>query len=84
MASMYLYAIKDIVAKEFGPVFQAKNDQVAVRQVNNTFKTMPPGEAEEFHLYRLGEFDQETGIILRSNQLEPIKWYFAPMNLKEE
>ena len=41
MASMYLYSIKDIVAKEFGPIFQAKNDQVAVRQVNNTFKTMP-------------------------------------------
>lgn len=84
MASMYLYAIKDIVAKEFGPVFQAKNDQVAVRQVNNTFKTMSPGEAEEFHLYRLGEFDTEAGLLMRLDAPEKINWYFgAPVEGKE-
>lgn len=80
---MNLYSIKDIIAEEFGPVFQAKNDQVAVRQVNNTFRATPPGDPESFQLYRIGEFDPETGILLRADTLEPIKWFVVTPEPKE-
>lgn len=82
--AMQLYSIKDVVAQEFGPVFQAKNDGVAIRQVNNTFKTMPPGDADAFHLFKIGEFDTETGLLMRLDAPEKINWYFvAPVEGKE-
>lgn len=56
-----LYTIRDIVAGEFGPVYESKNDEVAVRQyqmvINKTeFK-------DDYTLYYIGDFDKETGIL---------------------
>lgn len=57
-----LYTIKDTIADEFGPLFQAKNDGVASRQ----FKHLLQREDLDFNnneylLYCVGEWNTEDG-----------------------
>ncbi len=55
-----LYSIYDKDAKEFGPLFNAKNDAVASRYVVQMID-----EAINVHsyaLYCMGEYDTENGI----------------------
>lgn len=53
-----LYVIFDSVAEESGPIFQAKNDAVALRQFGNLQKK--EGFSDEFSLWCFGSFDHET------------------------
>lgn len=55
-----LYAIYDKDAKEFGPLFNAKNDVVASRYVSQMIKDVP--SADSYALYQMGEYDVEHGI----------------------
>lgn len=65
---MFIYAIKDVKATEFIQIFKQKNDEMALRDVSNVCNdprnllmfTSP----QDFELYRLCEFDSETGTIL--------------------
>ncbi len=56
-----VYTIYDVVAKECGPIFQAKNHDVAVR----AFKSLISENLDvhinvhDYDLYCLGEFDNE-------------------------
>ena len=57
----YVYCIFDKVANEGGPLFQAKNDAVALRQ----FQMMREGlhkevRPDDFKLFRLGFYDSDT------------------------
>jgi hypothetical protein len=64
-----LYCIKDIVANEAGPIFQAKNDGVAIR--NYVAMCMENHlSADEFILYRVGQYDPETMSIRVSDPLQ--------------
>lgn len=56
-----LYSIYDRVAKESGPVFQAKNDDVAVRATCSLLSSVDL--CEDYILYRVGTFDAENHII---------------------
>lgn len=58
-----LYSLLDSVAEEFGPIFQAKNDDVAMRNVIQMFTEMHADVAslESYHLYYVGDFDSELG-----------------------
>lgn len=60
---MPIYSIKDFVAGEFGPIFQAKNDQVAMRQWGNLIESQQIKNQSEYGLFRLGTYDCESGII---------------------
>ena len=57
-----VYTIYDVVAKECGPIFQAKNHDVAVR----AFKSLISENLDvhinvhDYDLYCLGEFDTEA------------------------
>lgn len=57
-----LYSIKDVVADEFGPIYEAVNDGVAIRNFSKILQevTYP----EDFELYKVGEFDVKTGEIM--------------------
>lgn len=56
-----LYSIYDRVAKESGPVFQSKNDDVAVRATCSLLSDVD--SIEDFILYRVGTFDVENHLI---------------------
>lgn len=56
---MFYYAIYDTQAEEFGPLFPAKNDKVAVRHFNQLIAgSVHP---EDYFLKNMCEMDQETG-----------------------
>ncbi len=54
-----IYTIYDKVAEECGPVFQAKNDLVAVRMLKSMVSENPNIPVDEYEVYCLGEFDTE-------------------------
>ncbi len=55
-----LYSIYDKDAKEFGPLFNAKNDIVASRYVVDMIKDVK--YVDSYALYCMGEYDTEYGI----------------------
>jgi hypothetical protein len=55
---MHIYTIYDELAKEYGPLFEAKNDFVALRNFRNM---KIPGPA--FKLFKLGSVDREDECI---------------------
>jgi len=63
-----LYTIHDCIAKESGNVFTAKNDEVALRQVKNTFVENQYMNITEYKLYRLGFYNPETSEILPAKE----------------
>lgn len=54
-----VYSIRDVVAKELGPIFIAKNDDVAVRMVCENFTAR---RFKDLELCRVGSFDTEKGL----------------------
>jgi len=54
-----LYVVFDKVAAEAGPVFQAKNDGVALRQYNELLVKNQVKNTEEYQLLCLGQYDTE-------------------------
>lgn len=59
---MNLYSVNDIVAGEFGPLWQAKNDQIAIRQYHTILKDVKDFR-EDYQLMRMGTYDTEHGTI---------------------
>lgn len=55
-----LYTILDRIAEECGPIFEAVNDQVAMRSYRNLVKDFSPEAKMEYRLYRLGTFDNKA------------------------
>lgn len=56
-----LYSIYDKDAKEYGPLFNAKNDVVASRYVEEMVKDV--SHLDSYALYLMGEYDTENGIV---------------------
>jgi hypothetical protein len=54
-----LYTVFDVLAEEGGPVFQAKNDGVALRNFHNIIQSqaLNPGD---YQLFRLARYDTES------------------------
>ena len=68
MSKYNIYSVKDVKMGFMTPIYQ-KNDAVAVRDLSNvvndkTNKTFISENYEDVELYKLGEFDEETGEII--------------------
>lgn len=61
---MKLFSVFDWKAREFGPIFEAKNEDVAIRQFKNMLSSERMLCPEDYSLYCFGEFDREKGEIL--------------------
>lgn len=59
-----LYSIKDIVACEYAPPFVSKNDEVAIRQVRQSYAKLDKSVVMDFELHRIGQWDDESGKIV--------------------
>lgn len=55
-----IYTIYDVLAKECGPIFQAKNDEVAKRAFKSLVDDTPNVVDSDYEIYCLGEFDTEN------------------------
>lgn len=72
---MKIYALKDVKSSEFINIFLQKNDNMAIRYVQQLILNPQNGLisscAEDFELYCLGDMLMETGFI--TPQVEFIK-----------
>lgn len=68
---MRIYAIRDKLAKETGPLFEAKNDDVAMRNFDQVVQKT--GKSEEFLLIGFGSIDHESDDIELYDKSEVIK-----------
>lgn len=57
--SSRVYVIYDIVAKEAGPLFTAKNDDVAARNFRQLLAHENVEDPKEYQLMCVGEYDSE-------------------------
>lgn len=55
----FYYSIFDKDAEEYGPLFPAKNDAVAIRGYNQTVASVP--DSSSYSLWCLSSFDSESG-----------------------
>lgn len=60
---MNLYVVFDKIAGECGPVFEAKNDAVALRQYRHLVASNPGFVQDDFELMQVGTMDKETMVI---------------------
>lgn len=61
----YLYTIKDYVANDFGPIFEAKNHDVALRSFKQLTQTV--FDKKDYALYCVGWFDPKDGRLYEKN-----------------
>jgi len=59
-----LYSILDRTAEMLGPIFEAVNDGVAVRNYSNVIAKTQQEYRNDYALCRLGEFNSKTGEII--------------------
>lgn len=58
-----LYILRDQIAEMAGPIFEAKNDNVARRNIKNMFMQKKEANPNDFALFKIGEKHTETGEI---------------------
>lgn len=71
MTMLRIYSILDLKAQEFSPPFFQKNDRLAMRVVTESAKgngSMLSAYPDDFMLYRIGDFDNESGMITCDNR----------------
>lgn len=57
-----LYTVRDLLAEESGPVFQAKNEAIAQRNYHRMMEEQKLNP-EEYELTKVGTFDSEEGTL---------------------
>ena len=57
----YIYTLYDKVAEEYGPIFEQKNDNVAIRCIEQQFGANKHMLASDFILYRVGGITRLDG-----------------------
>lgn len=66
-----IYSIKDTKLGKFAQPFNAPNDAIAKRMLNSTIKAGGNNIAdypEDFQLFKLGQYDEETGELTTENK----------------
>lgn len=61
-----MYVLFDKIAQESGPIFEAKNDGVAIRNYKGFLSSKESLFDNEFELVKIGEIDKETNIITQN------------------
>jgi len=79
---MRLYVVRDQLAEESGPIFEAKNDLVAQRNFKQYMEKSKANFAD-FKLYVLGEIEHENDYVVIYPVAHVVDMY-VPIELKEE
>jgi hypothetical protein len=57
----YVYSIQDELADEFGPLFEAPTDAVALRQFQHLISQVDAFSRKDYKLFKFGSFEQVEG-----------------------
>lgn len=63
--TMQIYVVVDRVAEESGPLFEARNDGVALRNLNLMLQKVEGAGPRDFILLRLGSINHNTNEIIQ-------------------
>lgn len=79
-----VYSIYDVKAKEYGPLFLAKNDDIAVRMIKTNLKDIL--YPQDYELYQVGCFDNESGELIYASLdlVSDLSSIFMPKSSDEE
>ena len=77
-----IYTVFDKVAGEYGPLFEAKNNAVALRQFKHLIATVVVENRDDYVLYSCGTFDHDTGTLVYAD-LEAVA-YSGDLDDKEQ
>lgn len=69
----YVYAILDDLAEDFGPLFEAPTDAVALRNFNALIRGVDDVSRNDYVLYRFGEFSIIEGGAVLVALAEPVE-----------
>lgn len=75
-----LYSIKDILAEEYGPIFEAKNDAVATRSYKQLVEKNKLNTSE-FVLYYVGKFENDGDGVIHNDLIYPM---LVALDIKED
>ncbi len=81
MALSNLYVVFDTIGKESGPLFHAKNDEVARRHFRILIDNNEPSWKSDFELHYVGEYCHETCTIFPTGEKRMVS---VILNLPEE
>lgn len=66
------YSVEDVKAEQFGPLFPAKNDEVAKRMFKQLLRDVDPEYLCDYLLFRIVEFFDEDGSISDGDLENPV------------
>ena len=69
-----VYVIFDSVAQEAGPLFEAPNSGVAIRNFRNLMEKVPGYQRSDYRLYTVGTYDPKTMCLI---SIEPEEVIFS-------
>lgn len=67
-----LYTVLDKAAEKAGPVFVASNDATAGRNFRRMMVEIPEWERQEYALYRVGSYDDQSMLIEACDPIEVV------------
>lgn len=79
MPKVNVYTVYDEKAEQFGPLFEAVNDEVATRSFLQMMDKVHPSAKNDYILEKVGEFDTNSGDM----QAEVPQEVFRNIRIKE-
>lgn len=80
-----LYTVFDKIAEEAGPVFQGKNEGVAIRQTVALMLQNPHIYVPDYSLYKIAEWDTENmGMVVSKKEIDFLTTYYMELKYKDE
>lgn len=68
----YVYSVKYVPSGEYGPPFVATNSGHASRIFRSMLKDVDEQDREDFVLFEIGLFDDQTGEIMANEVIEEV------------
>lgn len=67
---MKVYTVFDRVAEEAGPLYEAINDGIALRNFRGVMEKIPPYQHGDYRLYCIAEYDNKTMAVIGNEPRE--------------
>lgn len=80
MRKFGIYTMYDETADEYSPVFEAKNNGIAMRYFQNALSAQHVNVLQDFHCYKIAEVDKDTCEVIPLEKQE----VFAPAEQESE
>ena len=78
------YSVEDVKAEQFGPLFPAKNDEIAKRMFKQLIKSVESEYWQDYFLHFILEFDDSNGVVDETMAIDPDAVVFCGSEFLED